>query len=160
MCKWKEVKGKQDKINGLIVKQKTTWTRDLKIYNSLPWIIFSFNWLVIIWRARRGKGVRLKFDVQGQGGERILDVQYLIQILRPIPLPHYQWCLQVSETVCWHKFRWCYSTNMLQHWVEGRDLIYFWKVAHSRFSINFSRNWLCFNNLCEILSQSLKKLSK
>ena len=39
------------------------------------WITFSFNWLFIIWRAGGGGGgVRLKLDVQGQGGERILDV--------------------------------------------------------------------------------------
>ena len=38
--------------------------------------MFSFNWLFIIWRAGGGGGggVRLKLDVQGQGGERILDV--------------------------------------------------------------------------------------
>ena len=38
--------------------------------------MFSFNWLFIIWRAggAGGGGVRLKLDVQGQGGERILDV--------------------------------------------------------------------------------------
>ena len=32
--------------------------------------MFSFNWLGIIWRG----GVRLKFNVQGQGGEGILDL--------------------------------------------------------------------------------------
>ena len=50
--KWKEVKGKSDKINELILKTKLTWTKDLITYNSHPWIIFSFNWLVIIWRRR------------------------------------------------------------------------------------------------------------
>ena len=40
-------------------------------YCSHPWIVFSFNWLVIIWRGRE---VRLKLDVQDQGGRRILDV--------------------------------------------------------------------------------------
>ena len=34
---------------------------------------------------------------------------------------------------------------------RGRALIYFCKVDHSRISINFSRNWLGLNNLCEIL---------
>ena len=33
--------------------------------------MFSFNWLVIIWRER---AVRLKLYVQGQEGDRILDV--------------------------------------------------------------------------------------
>ena len=35
------------------------------------------------------------------------------------PSPHYQCCLQVSETVSWHKLRCCYSANILQHWVGG-----------------------------------------
>ena len=34
--------------------------------------MFSFNWLVIIWR--RGRGVHLKLDVQSQGGWRILKI--------------------------------------------------------------------------------------
>ena len=33
--------------------------------------MFSFNWLIIIWT---GAGVRLKLDIQVQGGGRILDV--------------------------------------------------------------------------------------
>ena len=65
--------------------------------------------------------------------------------------PHYQNCLQVSETVTWHKLRCCYSANTLQHGVEGKGLIYFCKVGHSRISRKFSRNWLGLNNLCEIL---------
>ena len=76
------------------------------------------------------------------------------------PSPHYQCCLQVSETVSWHKLRCRYSAIILQHWVGGRGLIYFCKEDHSRISINFSRNWLVVNNLCEILSQNLRKLSK
>ena len=44
-----------------------------------------------------------------------------------------------------------YSASILQHWVGGRGLIYFCKVDHSRIFINFSRNWLGLNNLCEIL---------
>ena len=58
------------------------------------------------------------------------------------PSPHYQCCLQVSETVSWQKIRCCYSSNMLQHWVRGRGLIYFYRVDHLRISTNFSRNWL------------------
>ena len=39
------------------------------------------------------------------------------------PPPPDHCCLQVSETVSWHKLRCCYSTNMLQHWVGGRGMI-------------------------------------
>ena len=67
------------------------------------------------------------------------------------PLPVINVVLQVSETVSWHKLRCCYSANILQHWVLGRDLIYFFKVDHSRISRNFSGNWVGLNNLCEIL---------
>ena len=55
------------------------------------------------------------------------------------PSPHYQCCLQVSETVSWHQFRCCYSANILQHWVGRKGLIYFCKVYHFRISRNFSR---------------------
>ena len=54
-AKWKEVKGKSNKINELIIKRKG----DLKegiTYNSHPWNVFSFNLLVII--GRRGGGGR------------------------------------------------------------------------------------------------------
>ena len=74
------------------------------------------------------------------------------------PSPHYQCCLQVSETVSWYKLRCFYSSNMLQHWVGGRGLVYFCKVSHSRISRNFSRNLLGLNNLCEVLSQNLRNL--
>ena len=74
-AKWKEVKGKPGKNNELILKTNV----DLKEEpgNNHPWIIFPFNWLVIIWRVGKGgggKGFRLKLDVQGQGGGIILDV--------------------------------------------------------------------------------------
>ena len=55
--------------------------------------------------------------------------------------------MQVSETVSWQKFRFCYSYNMLQHWLGERGLIYFWKVDHYRISRNFSRNWLGLINV-------------
>ena len=76
------------------------------------------------------------------------------------PSSNYKCCLQVSETVSWPKLRCCYSANILQHWVGGRGLIYFCKVDHSRISINFSKNWVDRNNLCEILSQNLRKLGE
>ena len=52
-------------------KGKPNWRKDLITYNSHPRITFLFNCLVIIWR---GRGFRLKLDVQGQGVGRILDV--------------------------------------------------------------------------------------
>ena len=76
------------------------------------------------------------------------------------PSPHYQCCLQVSETVSWRKLPCCYSANMLQHLVGGRVLIYSRKVDHSRISINFSRNRLGLNSFCGILSQHLRNLSE
>ena len=75
------------------------------------------------------------------------------------PCLHDQCCLQVSETVSCHKLRCCYSANMLQHWVRGRGLIFFCKVDHFRISINFSRNWLDFNDLCEILQVEVVQLN-
>ena len=50
-------------------KRKPIWRNDLTTNNSHPWIMFSFNWLVIIWRGGR-RGVRLKLDVQGKEGGR------------------------------------------------------------------------------------------
>ena len=32
-------------------KWKPTWKKDMITYNSYPWIMFSFKWLVIIWRG-------------------------------------------------------------------------------------------------------------
>ena len=71
------------------------------------------------------------------------------------PSPHYQCCLEVSETVFWHKLPCYYSANNLKHWVGGRDLIYFCKMEHCRISRDFSRNWVGLNNLCEIVSQKI-----
>ena len=45
---------------------------DMMSYISHPWIMFSVNWLVIIWSG--GGEICLKLDVQGQEGGRILDV--------------------------------------------------------------------------------------
>ena len=50
--KWIKVNGKSDKINKLIQReQKPTWRKELKTCSSHPWIMFSFSWLVIIWRG-------------------------------------------------------------------------------------------------------------
>ena len=70
------------------------------------------------------------------------------------PYPHYQCFFQLSETVFWHKLRSYFSSNMLQHWVEGRGLIYICKVDHSRISISFPRNWLGLNNLYDVHENS------
>ena len=59
--------------------------------------------------------------------------------------------LQVCETLSWQKLSCCYSSNIPQYWVGWRDLIYFFNVDHFKVSINFSRNWLGLNSLCEIL---------
>ena len=61
---------RMNKINEFILKTKTDLKEGLDNRNRHPLIMFSFNWLIIIWRAE----VRLKLDVQGQGGGRILDV--------------------------------------------------------------------------------------
>ena len=47
-AKWSEFKG----INELILKRKPTWWNDMITYNRYPWIMFSFNWLVIFWWGR------------------------------------------------------------------------------------------------------------
>ena len=59
-------------------------------------------------------------------------------------------------TNSWHKLQCCYSSNILQHWVWGRALIYFCNVDYSRISIYSSRNWLGLNNLCEIYCRYCK----
>ena len=66
-------KKSRKRIMSCYCKGKPTWRKDLKTYNNHPWIMFSLNWLVIIWRTR-GRGVRLKLDVQGPGAGRIFDV--------------------------------------------------------------------------------------
>ena len=71
-AKWKKVKGKPGKINELILKTKGNLKEGPDNINSHLWFMLSFNWLVVIWRKR--EGVRLKLDVQSQGGGRILDV--------------------------------------------------------------------------------------
>ena len=82
-------------------------------------------------------------------GSRIYNTSHKLR--DQSPSPHYRCCLQVSEAVSSRKLRCCYSTNILQHWIKGRGLNYFWKVGYSRISRNFSRNWFGLNNLREIL---------
>ena len=40
-------------------KRKPTWRKDLITYNSLPWIMFSFNRLVIIWKGGGGRSIEI-----------------------------------------------------------------------------------------------------
>ena len=40
---------------------------------------------------------------------------------------HYYCCLQVSEKVSWHRFRYCYSSNMLQDWA--------WRIICAKWTI-------------------------
>ena len=73
------------------------------------------------------------------------------------PSHHYQYYLQVFETVSWHKLQCCYSAKALQNWVGARGVIYFCKVDHSKISRKFSRKWLGLNNLCKILQHYVNK---
>ena len=66
------------------------------------------------------------------------------------PSPHYQCCLQVSETGCWRKL-FQYAATLSR----GRELTSFCKVDNSRISINSSRNWFSLNNLCEMMKTLL-----
>ena len=66
----KKSKESQTRLMSWYWKQKPTWRKGVITNNSHPWIMFSFNWLAIVWR----EGVRLKLDVQGQGVGSILDV--------------------------------------------------------------------------------------
>ena len=64
-AKWKEVNRKLDKINELKTKA------DLITLI----VILGLFFLLIDWPSfREGGGIRLKLDVQGQGGRRMLDV--------------------------------------------------------------------------------------
>ena len=79
---WLQLNGKksiesQTRLMSWNWKQESTWRKDLITYNSHHWIMFYFNWLVIIWRERESGGGRwgcLKLCVQGQGDGRILDI--------------------------------------------------------------------------------------
>ena len=47
----KKSEGSQTRLMSWYWKRKPTWKKDL-IYNSHPWIMLFFNWLVIIWKGR------------------------------------------------------------------------------------------------------------
>ena len=46
----KEVKGKPDKINELMLKTKADLKEGPDNINSHLWIMFYFNWMVVIWK--------------------------------------------------------------------------------------------------------------
>ena len=69
-AKWMKVKS-QTRLMSWYWEQKPSCRKDLIKCNGHPWIMLSFNWLVIIWRGR-GKGGGGAFVGQGDG--RILDV--------------------------------------------------------------------------------------
>ena len=52
-AKWKKPKESQTRLMSWYWKGKPTWRKDLITYNSHPWIMLSFNCLVIIWRRGR-----------------------------------------------------------------------------------------------------------
>ena len=47
----KNSKESQTRLMSWYWKRKPTWREDLITCNSHPWIMFFFNWLVIIWRG-------------------------------------------------------------------------------------------------------------
>ena len=58
-----------------------TWRKDLTTYNSHPWIMFSLNWLVIIWRGW-GVGERGGGGGGGRNWTIFLDVICVIYFIR------------------------------------------------------------------------------
>ena len=42
--------------------------------------MFPFNWMIIVWRGVEEGRARLKLDVQGQGGGRILDLAWTVGV--------------------------------------------------------------------------------
>ena len=117
--------------------------------NTLKWLLLQIKIFLLKLGVRKDVAVSVNKESMNKSSYNTLH-----KFWDQSPSPHYQCCLQVSETVSWHKLRSCYSSRMLQHWVGGRGLIYSCKVDHSK---TFSRNWLGLNNSCEILSQNLKK---
>ena len=88
------------------------------------------------------------------------NLQYPTKILRLIllsPLP-------MLFASIWNSFLEQTSVLLLCQYTatlsRGRCLVYICKVDHFKIFRNFFRNWVSINNLCEILSQNLMKLSK
>ena len=113
--KWKEVKGKPDKINELILKT----TADLKlgpdkIMSSLDYYFFE---LIIIWR---GEGVRVKLDVHGQGDGKVLDLdgQGGVGVLK---IRQFSWTIFMDvicvSSLCIIQFHWHLETTNSRFWL-------------------------------------------
>ena len=66
----KKSKESQARLTSWYWKREPSWRKDLITYNNHSWIMFSFNWLFIIWKG----GIRLKLNAQDQKGGRILDL--------------------------------------------------------------------------------------
>ena len=136
------------------IKVLNTWPRQGKDSYCLVWCAVDFFWFfcVISWVLVTCVDL-LWFFVNHCRLLRIFWSFYNTshKFWDQSPSPHCQCCFQVFETVPWHKLPCCYSSNILQHWVGGRDLIYSCKLDQPRIFINFSMNWLGLINLCEIL---------
>ena len=140
-------------------KRKPTWRKNLITYNSYPWIMFSFNWLVIIWTEEGG--IRLKLDVQGQGGGRILDVAWggglanwtifmdvmYVSSLNNKPLA--SWVAHITRDSLT-----CYSCSYYSSVLEVKLFIFQLRVSNSKWNFlffNFERGTksetFCFSTL-------------
>ena len=77
------------------------------------------------------------------------------------PFPHSRCCLQVSETVSWHKIQCCYSANILQHWVGSRALVIWEMWTIPEFTEFFPGNELVLEIYLRQCSKAVvsKKLS-
>ena len=79
--------GSQTRLMRWYWKRKSTWRKDLITYNSHPWIVLSFNWLVIIWKG--GEGTR------GVGGPEnckiFMDVIYVSSLIKMLIRIDYLW---------------------------------------------------------------------
>ena len=85
-------------------KRKPTWKKDLITYNIYPRIMFPFNWLIIICRGVGEGRARLKLDVQGQVGGRILDVAWTVGVGFRQNWTIYMGVICVSSLTCIKKF--------------------------------------------------------
>ena len=110
-------------------KQKLTRRKHLITYNSHPWIMFSFNLLVvIIWRG----GVWLKLDVQIQGGWGILDIDG--QVGRgSCKLCNFHWChMCIIPCSITYVFRHLTDQNLLQYKRIQSFFDHTWEISSNK----------------------------